>query len=71
MIDLTLKKMDLDKDGRICYEDFEETVKSEPLLLEAFGTCLPRERQLDSFMKIILDRPEGIQTLKNFYLGLT
>ena len=23
---MTLKKMDIDKDGRICYEDFEATV---------------------------------------------
>ena len=26
LIDMTLKKMDIDKDGRICYEDFETTV---------------------------------------------
>ena len=23
---MTVRKMDLDKDGRICYDDFEETV---------------------------------------------
>ena len=61
--------MDLDKDGRICFEDFEETVKSEPLLLEAFGACLPGERHLDNFMKDVLDRPDGVQQIKNFYLG--
>ena len=49
--------------------DFEETVKSEPLLLEAFGACLPGERHLDNFMKDILDRPDGVQQIKNFYLG--
>ena len=69
IIDLTLKKMDLDKDGRICFEDFEETVKSEPLLLEAFGACLPGSRHLDNFLKDVLDRPEGVQQIKNFYLG--
>ena len=26
LIDMTVRKMDLDKDGRICYDDFEETV---------------------------------------------
>ena len=69
IIDLTLKKMDLDKDGRIGFEDFEETVQSEPLLLEAFGACLPGERHLDHFMKNVLDRPDGVQQIKNFYLG--
>ena len=68
---MTLKKMDFDKDGRICHEDFEETVLAEPLLLEAFGPCLPKEKALDIFLKKVLDRPEGIKTIKNYFLGLT
>jgi len=32
---------DLDHDGRLSYQDYSEAVKSEPLLLEAFGPCLP------------------------------
>lgn len=63
--------MDLDKDGRICYDDYEETIKMEPLLLETFGSCLPQATLLDDFMKKILMRPEGILSLKNYYLGLT
>ena len=63
--------MDLDKDGRICFGDFEETVKSEPLLLEAFGPCLPSSLRLDQFLKQVLKRQEGILTIKNYYLGLT
>ena len=82
--------MDIDKDGRICYEDFETTVISnfkatwrkiwaigscwisrftwilliwylnfwleikiehEPLLLEAFGPCLPRAEALHKFFQ--------------------
>ena len=38
---MTMRKMDVDKDGKVCFEDFEETVKKENLLLEAFGPCLP------------------------------
>ena len=71
IIDLTLKKMDVDKDGRICFDDYEETVKNEPLLLEAFGPCLPKATTLDLFMRQVLKRPDGISTLKNYYLGLT
>ena len=68
---MTLKKMDIDKDGRICHEDFEETVLTEPLLLEAFGPCLPKEKALDNFMKTVLGRPDGIKSVRNFFLGLT
>ena len=41
LVDMTMRKMDIDKDGRVSFQDFEETVKKEILLLEAFGPCLP------------------------------
>ena len=68
---MTLKKMDVDKDGRICQDDFEQTIQEEPLLLEAFGPCLPKEKALDNFMKNILGRQDGTKSIKNFFLGLT
>ena len=68
---MALKKMDVDKDGRVSFDDFEETVKNEPLLLEAFGPCLPRAEMLEQFMRTVLQRTDGLSSLKNFYLGLT
>ena len=60
LIDMTLKKMDHDKDGRVSYSDFEETVKREPLMMEAFGQCLPNNRIGFEFMGEILDsRPNN------------
>ncbi|XP_069551390.1 calaxin isoform X1 [Brachyistius frenatus] len=41
LVEIILKKMDHDHDGRLSFEDFEKAVKEENLLLEAFGTCLP------------------------------
>ncbi|XP_029444734.1 EF-hand calcium-binding domain-containing protein 1 isoform X2 [Rhinatrema bivittatum] len=41
LVEITLKKMDYDHDGKLSYEDFEKAVKEENLLLEAFGPCLP------------------------------
>ena len=68
---MTLKKMDIDKDGRISYDDYERTILAEPLLLEAFGPCLPKEKALDIFMKKVLGRAYGIKSIKNIFLGLT
>ena len=34
---------DFDSDHRVSYKDFEEAVQKEPLLLEAFGQCLPEQ----------------------------
>lgn len=32
---------DFDHDGKLSFEDFEQAVREEKLLLEAFGPCLP------------------------------
>ncbi|XP_060052221.1 calaxin-like isoform X1 [Erinaceus europaeus] len=44
LVDLTLKKMDYDNDGKISFADFEKAVKEERLLLEVFGQCLPEAK---------------------------
>ncbi|XP_061598325.1 calaxin [Cololabis saira] len=41
VIEHTLKKMDHDHDGMVSFKDFNQAVREENLLLEAFGTCLP------------------------------
>ena len=41
LIEMTLRKMDHDKDGRVSFGDFQITVKNDPLMMEAFGPCLP------------------------------
>ena len=45
LIQMTKKKLDLDKDDVISFEDYDITVRKDPLmLLEVFGTCIPSER---------------------------
>ncbi|NXU43790.1 EFCB1 protein, partial [Drymodes brunneopygia] len=41
LVEIALKKMDYDHDGKLSFEDFETAVREENLLLEAFGPCLP------------------------------
>ena len=55
LIEITLKRMDQDKDGRVSYEDFKQTVAQEPLLMEAFGECLPHNQAGFAFMREYLD----------------
>ncbi|KAL0961897.1 hypothetical protein UPYG_G00333100 [Umbra pygmaea] len=49
LVELTLKKMDYDHDGKLSYADFEKAVNDENLLLEAFGTCLPDVESILAF----------------------
>lgn len=39
--DILMKKIDIDGDGEISYEDFSESVKEQRQVLEIFGRCLP------------------------------
>ena len=51
LIEMTLRKMDLDKDGRVSFADWKETIRLEPLLLEAFGPCLPNNKAAEVFLQ--------------------
>ena len=55
LIDITLRRMDQDRDGRVSYEDFRATVEQEPLLMEAFGECLPYNKKGLEFKDSFLD----------------
>jgi Ca2+-binding EF-hand superfamily protein len=52
LLDLVLKKLDIDKDGRVSHNDFKTAVLNEPLLLEAFGPCLPTTEIAEQFMDL-------------------
>jgi hypothetical protein len=41
LVELVLKKLDEDRDGRVSENDYVSAVTKERLLLEAFGQCLP------------------------------
>eukprot|EP00834_Sanchytrium_tribonematis_P000336 NODE_6_length_70510_cov_1.054395.p41 type:complete len:211 gc:universal NODE_6_length_70510_cov_1.054395:46977-46345(-) len=46
LVEIVLKKLDEDKDGKISETDWAIGVAKEPLLLQAFGKCLPSTEQL-------------------------
>ena len=56
LVEMTVKKMDKDRDGKISYSDFYSSVTEEPLLLEAFGTCLPTSLAGIEFLNKVLDK---------------
>ncbi|XP_069033221.1 calaxin isoform X2 [Embiotoca jacksoni] len=58
LVEIILKKMDHDHDGRLSFEDFEKAVKEENLLLEAFGTCLPDSTSIERFERHVFKELE-------------
>ncbi|XP_033097882.1 EF-hand calcium-binding domain-containing protein 1-like [Anneissia japonica] len=50
LVDISIKKMDGDRDGRLSLQDFASAVREDSLLLEAFGQCLPAPEIKDRFL---------------------
>ncbi|KAM8770269.1 calaxin-like [Rhynchonycteris naso] len=44
LVDITLKKMDYDNDGKISFADFEKAAKEDRLMMEVLGQCLPEAK---------------------------
>ncbi|XP_054909908.1 calaxin isoform X2 [Poeciliopsis prolifica] len=58
VLEMTMKKMDLDHDGLLSYEDFEKSILDENLFLQAFGPCLPDNTVIDKFDQLVFKDPE-------------
>ncbi|KAF2906151.1 hypothetical protein ILUMI_00024 [Ignelater luminosus] len=50
LVDIIIKKLDVDRDGKITYEDFKQCIKQQPLLMECLGQCLPTRLAATAFL---------------------
>uniref|UniRef100_A0A8D1FDE3 Calaxin n=1 Tax=Sus scrofa TaxID=9823 RepID=A0A8D1FDE3_PIG len=57
LVEITLKKMDHDHDGKLSFPDYEAAVREEALLLEAFGPCLPDPKSQKEFEAQVFKDP--------------
>ncbi|XP_060525695.1 calaxin-like [Cylas formicarius] len=57
MIEVITKKMDLDRDGKISFNDYKQSVLKNPMLLEVFGQCLPSRMAAYSFLTTFTHTP--------------
>ena len=56
MIEVITKKMDVDRDGKISYNDYKATVLQQPMMLEALGQCLPTREAIHTFITTFTPR---------------
>lgn len=56
LVDIILHRMDVDRDGSISFQDYSETVRKSPQMLECFGQALPDRGYIYAFSRTFLDR---------------
>lgn len=77
IVELVLKKLDEDRDGRVNEQDWNTAVAKDSLLLEAFGQCLPEQRDIEEFLelgdnsKAALNEMLGLKKTSNSTSNLT
>jgi len=52
-VEIVLRKLDIDKDGKVSFLDYVTAVKADSLLLEAFGQVLPTDGATNSFLSTL------------------
>lgn len=63
LVEITLKKMDRDHDGKLSFADYEQAVREETLLLEAFGPCLPDPKKQMEFESQVFKDPHDFSDM--------
>ncbi|KAF2898849.1 hypothetical protein ILUMI_07328 [Ignelater luminosus] len=53
LVEVLAKKIDLDRDGIISFEDYRKSCLAEPALLELLGPCLPSRLAVHSFLTFL------------------
>ena len=53
LVEIALRKFDIDKDGKVSFLDYSAAVKADGLLLEAFGQVLPSASAANSFLSTL------------------
>lgn len=56
LVDIIIKKIDLDKDGVVSFADYSSSVRKEPMFLECFGQVLPDRKHCYAFLTTFTDK---------------
>ena len=50
IVETCMRKLDVNRDGQITFDDYQQAVHIDPLLLQACGECLPSPRAAATFL---------------------
>lgn len=61
LVDLALRKFDINKDGGIQFDEFRHVLRKEPYLSEVFGEVLPHDRAVLPVMALLDANPRSFK----------
>jgi len=50
IVDMAMRKLDVNHDGQITFDDFQKAVKADPILVQACGPCLISPKCMARFL---------------------
>lgn len=50
LVEVIMKKLDVNRDGQVTYDDFREAVSNQPLMMECLGQCMPTRLSATAFL---------------------
>jgi len=56
IVEIAMKKLDVDLDGQISIYDFKKAVRHDPLMLVSCGPCLPTMRSCAAFLSLVTQK---------------
>jgi len=65
IVEIGMKKLDVDKDGQVTPLDFKNACLEDPLLLQSIGPCLPSVKALACFLSLFTEKYRNISSEYN------
>jgi len=56
IVEIAMRKLDVDKDAQITEVDFQRACYMDPLLIQACGPCLPPDRTTAAFLALLTEK---------------
>ncbi len=53
LVEIAMRKFDINRDGNISFSEYRHIIKKDPLLLEPFGECLPKDKAALTLMGLL------------------
>jgi Ca2+-binding EF-hand superfamily protein len=63
VVEMIMRKLDVNADGQITFEDFRQAIYNDPLLVQCLGQCLPPQRRSRAILFLVTSDDKKLSNL--------